>query len=105
MTTSSGDPVSQAGVELRLMYDRPAAGEITCQLVESDGVDVTTTDANGAFFAKLDALSIDPPDCVEVTVNPPAGSGLNSVVDTTLIDWSLEEGSAPVSHINLVLPS
>jgi hypothetical protein len=87
------------------MYDGPAGGEITCQLFEDDEMDLTTTDAAGAFFARLDALSIFPPDCVEVTVDPPEESGLNSVVDTVFVDWSQHEESAPVSHMSLVLPN
>ena len=106
VATSAGVPVPEADVELRLMYDGPAAGgENTCQLLEDDEVDLTTTDAAGAFFARLDALSILPPDCVEVTVDPPEESGLSSVVDTVLVEWSLREESAPRSHMSLVLPN
>jgi hypothetical protein len=106
VATSAGVPVSEADVELRLMYDGPAAGgEITCQLFEDGEMNLTTTDAAGAFFAQLDALSIFPPDCAEVTVNPSEESGLNSVVDTVFVDWSQHEESPPVSHISLVLPS
>lgn len=105
VATSAGVPVPEADVELRLMYDGPAGGEITCQLFEDDEMDLTTTDAAGAFFARLDALSIFPPDCVEVTVDPPEESGLNSVVDTVFVDWSQHEESAPVIHMSLVLPN
>jgi hypothetical protein len=105
VATSAGVPVSEADVELRFMYDGPAGGgEITCQLIGDDEVNLTTTDAAGAFFARLDALSIFPPDCVEVTVEPPEESGLTSVVDTVFVEWSQREESAPRSHISLVLP-
>jgi hypothetical protein len=88
------------------MYDDPAGGgEITCHLFENDETGLTITNAAGAFFAKLDALSIFPPVCVEVTVYPPEEAGLNSVVDTIFVDWSRHEESPPVSHISLVLPA
>lgn len=104
VATSGGAPVPDADVQLRLMYIGPAAGgEVTCQS-PADEMDLTTTDATGAFFARLHALSIGPPDCVEVTVDPPEESGLGPVVATVFIDWSQNERSPPVRRVRLVLP-
>ena len=106
VTTSSGSPVSEASVELHLMHDRPdGGGGHTCQISEGEVVHRTSTDATGAFAAKLHGISLLPPDCVEITVNGPEGSALVSVVDTLRVDWSLNEASPPVSRINLVMPN
>ena len=106
VTASNGSPVSEALVELHLMHDRPAGGGgNTCQISDGEVVHRTSTDVTGAFAAKLHGISLFPPDCVEITVNGPVGSGLVSVVDTLRVAWSLNEASPPVSRINLVMPN
>ncbi len=104
IATSAGGVVADAQVELRLMHDGPAVGaEITCQLDLNGEVDLVLTDDSGAFFELLQYVSIFPPECVEIRVIPPAGAGLAQRTDTVLVLWSLDEASAPVSDLYIVL--
>ena len=105
VVTTAGVPIREAVVAIRLMYDGPAGGgEITCQLLEGPA-ELVTTDAAGAFSVKLDARSIAPPACAEITVNPPPGSALMPVSDTVFVGWSRNERSPPVRRVTVVLPN
>jgi hypothetical protein len=102
VTTAAEGPVPEAEVRLRLMYAGLAAGgEITCQLSEERFV--TQTDSAGAFSHLLRSVSLVLPHCVEVEVPPPPGSTFAASVDTILVAWSIEQDSAPVSTIAIML--
>lgn len=105
VTISDGSPVPGAQVELQLMHDRPTGGGGNpCEILDGEEVHRTVTDVSGAFVAKLHGTSLLPPNCVEIRVNGPLGSGLTSVADTIRVGWSLNEASAPVHRIGLVMP-
>jgi len=102
--TSSGFPVSTVTVELQLMYDGPAVGgEVTCQLGSSEEIVTTSTNQSGEFSEILQAESIFPPDCVQVSVTPPPGSGLSVSIDTVLVKWSLDKATAPATDVEITL--
>lgn len=105
VTTSSDIPVAVATVELRLMYGGPAAGgEVTCQLGSSEETVMTSTNETGAFSKVLQATSIFPPNCVQVSVFPAAGSGLDTAVDTALVaGWSMKKDAAPVTLVQITV--
>jgi hypothetical protein len=103
VSDAAGVPLAAVDVELKLLFDKPIGGEITCESRTEEPQTRLVSDADGDFSGIISATSIMPPDCIEVTALPPAGSGLRPAADTIVASWSLDRDDPPVTTLMLRL--